>query len=207
MNEAAETGSHFLTLAVLVFYWVLLSLWPEIWADTVKEASEKEAQAVASAPPARLQQAPAVALAFDAIRRLDRFFDETEFVRMACAAYEVILRAYANGDAKALASFLSTEVADAFAAATDARGSLRETLELTFVGMKQARVIAAEISGETALITVSFSAEIISAVRSHTGEIVSGDPGEIVDTNDLWTFSRKVTSTDPVWRLMATDEA
>jgi len=207
MNEVAETGSHFLTLAVLVFYWVLLSLWPEIWTDTVKEASRKEAQAVASAPPARLAQTPAVALAFEAIRRLDRLFDETDFLRKASAAYEVILRAYANGDANALATYLSAEVADAFAAAATARGSSQETLELTFVGMKQARITAAEISGDTAFITVSFNAEIISAVRAHTGEIVSGDPNEIVETNDLWTFSRKVTSTDPVWRLMATDEA
>jgi predicted lipid-binding transport protein (Tim44 family) len=49
--------------------------------------------------------------------------------------------------------------------------------------------------------------ELISATRSTSGEVVSGDPKRIKEVTDIWTFAREVTTANPNWRLVATQAA
>ena len=53
--------------------------------------------------------------------------------------------------------------------------------------------------------TVKFVSEMISATRNADGEIVDGDPKQIREVTDVWTFERDVSSRDPNWKLSATE--
>ena len=43
-------------------------------------------------------------------------------------------------------------------------------------------------------------------VRNASGQIVEGSATEIKRQRDVWTFGRKMGSTDPNWQLVATGE-
>jgi predicted lipid-binding transport protein (Tim44 family) len=141
MNEAADTGSHFLTLAILVFYWALLSLWPQILHGNGKDtAGQKIEPPTGRTVPA--QPIPALASMVDALRKVDRIFDEAAFMLRATQAYETILRAYADGNLKMLTLLVGPEVLEVFERAIAERRLTQETLGLTFVGMKAVSVTA-----------------------------------------------------------------
>ena len=148
-----------------------------------------------------------VAEKLQALARADRSFDPKHFMQGAKAAYEMIVTAFAEGDRKALKQLLSREVFDSFSAAIGERERNGETVEFKFVGISNAEIIDAELAGKMANITVKFVSDLITATRNRAGEVVDGDPTQIRDVTDIWTFSRDVTSRDPNWRLVATSSA
>ncbi len=141
------------------------------------------------------------------IGNADNAFDPAEFMKGASAAYEMIVMAFAEGNRKLLSELLGPEVNQGFAAAITDRESRKETIEQSFVGISSAELIEAELKGNVAQMTVKFVSELISATRSATGDVVSGDPKRIKEVTDIWTFARDVTSGNPNWRLVATQAA
>jgi predicted lipid-binding transport protein (Tim44 family) len=45
---------------------------------------------------------------------------------------------------------------------------------------------------------------LVSVIRNVNHEIVEGDPAEVRRQTDLWTFTRRMGSSDPNWILTAT---
>ena len=49
------------------------------------------------------------------------------------------------------------------------------------------------------------SAKFGLSLMSKSGEVIDGDPREIRENTDVWTFERDTTSRDPNWKLVATE--
>ena len=49
-----------------------------------------------------------------------------------------------------------------------------------------------------------FVTEMISAVTDSNDEVIDGDPNQVIETADEWTFARSINSRDPNWMLIAT---
>lgn len=141
------------------------------------------------------------------IARQDPGFDPAHFVRGAKAAYEMIVTAFAEGNKKLLKQFLSREVYDGFAEVIGERESRGETVDTSFVGINKADIIDAETKSKTARVTVKFVSQLITAVKNRNGEVIDGDPKQIREVTDIWTFAREVASRDPNWKLVATQAA
>lgn len=119
------------------------------------------------------------------LKQFDGSFDEPQFLSGARMAFEMIVKAFAEGDSAALRPLLSDDVFRDFNAAIQQRGG-PEPVPLV-------RVIAADLAdvrmdGPLALVTVRF-------VSEQTG-------GE--EVIDLWTFTRDVRTKDPNWQLCKT---
>jgi predicted lipid-binding transport protein (Tim44 family) len=54
---------------------------------------------------------------------------------------------------------------------------------------------------------VKFVSDVITATRNRAGEVIDGNPTQITDVVDGWTFSRDVSSANPNWRVVATGMA
>jgi predicted lipid-binding transport protein (Tim44 family) len=67
-----------------------------------------------------------------------------------------------------------------------------------------AEVVAAEMRGRDARITVRFKSEQINLLRDGQGKVLEGDPQTAEEVIDLWTFERDSTSPDPNWTLVET---
>ena len=52
---------------------------------------------------------------------------------------------------------------------------------------------------------MEFVSELISATYDKAGQVIDGDPKEIRQVTDVWTFERDVGSRDPNWKLVATE--
>jgi predicted lipid-binding transport protein (Tim44 family) len=141
------------------------------------------------------------------IVRADASFDPDAFLKGARAAYEIIVTAFAEGNRKTLKGLLSREVYDGFAGAISDRESRSEQVDQSFVGIKGADIVEAELKGGIAQVTVKFVSELISATRDKSGEVIAGDPKRIKEVTDIWTFAREVASRNPNWRLIATQAA
>ena len=146
-----------------------------------------------------------VAEGLTAIAARDPDFHPDEFLKGARMAYEMIVTEFADGDKDALRGLLSPEVHANFAAAIDERVERGESVRSTFVGIEKSAITGAGVTKDEANITVSFTSQIISATLDKSGEVVDGDPDEVAEVNDVWTFARPLRSTDPNWQLVATD--
>ncbi|MBL8589608.1 MAG: Tim44 domain-containing protein [Methylobacteriaceae bacterium] len=147
----------------------------------------------------------AVAAGLDAIAARDASFDLRGFVEGAKAAYEMIVVAFAAGDRKTLRPLLANDVYDSFAAAIAQREKDGHKVDTTFVSIDKAQVEDAQLRGATAQVTMRMQSKLITATRDRAGEVIDGSPDKVVDTVDVWTFARDVSSRDPNWRLIATE--
>lgn len=145
-----------------------------------------------------------VANKLQSVAKVDRSFDPKHFMQGAKAAYEMIVTAFAEGDNKALKQLLSREVYDSFAAAISERERNGESVDFKFVGISAAEIIDAELAGKSSNITIKFTSDLITATRDRNGEVISGNPSQIQEVIDIWTFARDISSRDPNWRLIAT---
>ncbi len=138
------------------------------------------------------------------IKRVDKAFDEEQFLSGAGTAFEWIINAFAQGETKTLRPLLSNDVYGDFAGAIEEREGARQTLETTMVGITEAAIIEAELQGRTAFVTIKFVSEQVNVVRDSDGEVVEGDPSHVTKITDIWTFARNTRSRDPDWTLVAT---
>jgi predicted lipid-binding transport protein (Tim44 family) len=141
------------------------------------------------------------------IYRADSSFEPDHFVQGSKAAYEIIVTAFAEGNRKTLKGLLNNEVYDGFNSAIAERERRGEQIDQSFVGIKSADIVEAELKGGIAHLTVKFVSELISATRDRAGVVISGDPKRIREVTDIWTFAREAASRDPNWKLIATQAA
>jgi predicted lipid-binding transport protein (Tim44 family) len=132
-------------------------------------------------------------------------FDPEHFLAGARVAYEMIVTAFARGDRAELKNLLASDVYEEFVSAIAERERKGESVELTFVGIEEAKITAAELDGGSARISVRFVAELIRFTRDKEGRVIEGDPSEDQTIRDVWTFVRDVASRDPNWKLVATE--
>lgn len=141
----------------------------------------------------------------EAIRAADREFDAVSFLSGAKVAFDMILGAFAAGDANALKPLLASEVMQQFGAAIAERQRRNLTLKTTLVGIIGLELVDAEMKGPDARIKVKFTSQQVNVTQDSEGRIVDGHPNEVATITDIWTFSRPVTARDPNWVLIGTE--
>ena len=162
-----------------------------------------EGYVTASAEPAGRPETPLDA-GFTQIKVADGRFDPQEFMSGARIAFEMILSAFAAGDAATLKTLLNDDVYGNFAQSIREREEAGESMENTLVGVGTTEPVEAYMEGSVAHVTVKFVSEQINVVRDADGEVVDGDPNAVTEVTDFWTFSRDTRAKDPNWILVAT---
>lgn len=141
------------------------------------------------------------------IKQADPSFRLSDFLGGAKGAYEMILMGFENGQIEELRPFLDQEVFDAFNSVIETRAAEGVSVEAEFLGVREIAIAGAyfDASSNSAELTVKFVGELKSVVKDTQGRIVEGDVNQVKRQKDIWTFERIVTSSDPNWRLVATD--
>ena len=138
------------------------------------------------------------------IQIADNSFDAAQFIEGASIAFEMVLNAYAAGDTATLKNLLSSEVYGNFSQAIKDREQAGEVLEDTLVEIKRADYLEAYVEARQAFVTVKFVSDQVNVTRDENGDVVDGNPNEVITVTDIWTFSRDTRSRDPNWALVAT---
>jgi predicted lipid-binding transport protein (Tim44 family) len=151
-------------------------------------------------------QGSPLAAGLEAVAAADPAFSPKTFIEGAAIAYEMIVMAFAQGDRKSLKPLLSREVFAGFSRALDERQARGETLDSRFVGIDKCELVNAVLAGRKVQLTVRFRSQMITALRNREGEIIDGDDKRVSEITDIWTFEREANSSDPNWKLVATEE-
>jgi predicted lipid-binding transport protein (Tim44 family) len=142
-----------------------------------------------------------------AIVNADSSFDVARFLEGAQGAYRMVLEAYWRGDRQELSYLCGGEVREAFEAAIRERDEAGHKLDNRLVAIERAVIEDASLEGRTASLTVRFDSDIAAVTRDGEGNLVAGSLDDAVPAHDIWTFRRDLSSPDPNWLLVDTDEA
>ena len=203
MSETTDPNSQILLVAILALYWAMLGSWSQLLSRWNDERAKRNA-----VPPQQdvsTDHASCADVSQDALRKIDPDFDLAAFLSDARRAYEAILRAFADSDIQTLQRLVGPEVLAAFEREIVGRRDRREVLELTFIGTDEAKVVDASVADGTAEIVVRYVSDVISATRSADNAVVAGDPREIVEMIDTWSFACQLQSRKRNWMLIATE--
>lgn len=149
---------------------------------------------------------PAIERGLRDIAGADRRFDLIGFLEGARAAYGMVLEAFWRGDRETLRELCDDDVYAGFDAAIAERETAGHTLENRLIRIEDVAIDSAQLTGQTARIGVRFVSDIAALTRDANGAMIAGSLDDAVESRDVWTFSRKVTSNDPAWLVDETDE-
>ena len=179
-------------------------------ADPDARVEPRAEQPTAAAPvandPGDMAFLPTAGPGVRAILAADPTFDVARFLEGAKAAYRLVLEAFWKGDLGALRSHVDDNVYETFAGAVEQRKKDGLSLDNRLVAIEQTVIAEASIERSVAVVTVRFEADIAAVTRNAQGEVVAGSLSDAVQTRDLWTYRRDISSRDPNWQLIETDE-
>jgi len=141
----------------------------------------------------------------DALRQIDRSFNEKQFIDGATAAFEMILTAYAEGDLAQLKRLLGYDLLKSFTASIQARTVAKESLVITLDDIREVSILNISVIDQVASIIVHFHSVQTRIAKDENGEIIESDDAEARDFTDIWTFERDLTLSDPNWKLVETE--
>ncbi len=138
------------------------------------------------------------------IKLADPMFDPDQFLEGGKVAFEMVLDSFSRGDVKTLRNLLNDDVYDNFYGAIQSREAANQRLEETLVGIDTAEIIEARMEDRNALVTVKFVSQQVNALYDADGQVIEGNPNEVVTVTDIWTFERNTRERDPNWVLIET---
>ena len=141
-----------------------------------------------------------------AILAADPTFDVARFLEGAKSAYRLILESFWKGELDTLRLHVDDHVFETFSAAVEQRNADGLKVDNRLVAIDQAVISEAALDRQSATVTVRFEADIAAVTRNSAGEVVAGSLSDAVQIRDLWTFRRDLSSRDPNWLLIETDE-
>jgi predicted lipid-binding transport protein (Tim44 family) len=131
---------------------------------------------------------------------------QKDFLKGARIAYETIITDFSDSDNKLIESkpLLSKKIHDQFKEALLDRESKGHFAEITFIGIKSAKVKVHKKIEENLEVTVDFISEIITCIKDKDKKTISGDSEKIKTVYDTWVFSKDIKSSNPNWLLIDT---
>jgi len=132
--------------------------------------------------------------------------DQKLFLKGAQIAYETIITDFSDSDNKLIASkpLLGKKVYDQFKEALLERENKGNFAEITFIGVKSAKIKTHKKVEGSLEVIVDFVSEIITCIKDKDKKIISGDAEKIKTVYDTWVFSKDVKSPNPNWLLIDT---
>jgi predicted lipid-binding transport protein (Tim44 family) len=176
---------------------VLYQLYATLGRRTGRQPEEVVDKTIKPANGSVLESLPNVrAEDLAAIKSKQPDFDPTKFLSGARAAYEQIVKAYAEGDRETLKPLLAAEVMDNFEQAMASREAAGRSEKVEFLTPPRLDLEKVDVVGDLAKAVVRILAEVRTRTKDERGEGVDDRR-----TAELWTFEREVKSANPNWLL------
>lgn len=130
--------------------------------------------------------------------------NDEPFLKGAAAAFQKIVEAYAEGNISALRKLLEGPLLETFEDSIEKRTRSKKILEVDVDRIVSMEILDQWEEKTHMYKTVRFVSLQYLVTRDGKGKILAGDPDRHTEVTDIWTFSRLRTSSNPNWRLVAT---
>lgn len=177
-------------------------------AEAIVAEEQQKSQAKAFLKPNIMPMNNVAEAAKEGVKTLmekDKTFTTERFLSGAQAAYEMILKAFAEGDKITLQRLLEPSLLQEFEADMDRRKEAGETMRTDIVAIVRAEITSVILSGKMASVSVAFESEQITCTKNAAGEVIAGNETTSERLHDIWVFERDITSRNPSWLLVDTD--
>ena len=142
------------------------------------------------------------------ILKVDPNFDIESFYNGAKRAFEFILTEYSKNNIKSLDKIISKNIKFAFDEQIKQRQKRSENLEITVISVKEPILQDVSIKNKsTAVAKIHFDSEQVQITKNKDGDIIEGDPNQILSIKENWTFSKNLKTADPNWTLEKIEES
>ncbi|MBD1157268.1 Tim44/TimA family putative adaptor protein [Pelagibacterales bacterium SAG-MED20] len=136
----------------------------------------------------------------------DNFDEEAQknFLKGAKIAYETIITDFSDSDNRLIASkpLINKKIHDQFNQSLIDRKEKGHFAEITFIGIKSAKIKTHKKIDNNLEVTVDFVSEMITCIKDKEKKIISGDSQKIKTVYDTWVFCRDTSSSNPNWLLV-----
>jgi len=136
----------------------------------------------------------------------DRTFSPSVFLEGSKKAFEMILNAFLEGDAKTLKGLTTPKMYALFKVMMDNRRTKKQVAELLYFRLVSGEILESDLVDNRAVITVKFKSEQTLLIKEGD-KIVEGDPDFVDEVTDLWVFSREINAAAPIWFLEQIQDA
>ena len=143
----------------------------------------------------------------DALRQIDRKFNEKDFISGAKSAFKMILTAYAEGDLAQLRRLLGYDLLKSFTSSIEGRIAAKESLSIKLEELREVSVLNISVIDQMASITVHFHSVQTRVAKDKNDEPIDSEDSGAREFTDIWTFERDLTLSDPNWKLTETESA
>lgn len=130
----------------------------------------------------------------ETIQSFEKDFDPYKFEKTAALAFEAIVGAFGKGDEASLKNLTSEKVFNAYQEGIQNRQANNKGA-IDIIKLSDPKIKTIEIQSEKNNNVASIDIEF-SATLSGVGE-------KIRNTNEIWTFEKKLGDKNPIWRLCA----
>ncbi|MFV0431752.1 MAG: Tim44/TimA family putative adaptor protein [Alphaproteobacteria bacterium] len=138
------------------------------------------------------------------IKESEPKFSLKGFLKGAEAAFSEIVEAFASGNRELLKRRVGDAVFKTFDQSITVRQQQNETLEVQIKDFKIVDIIRAKIEDGFAKVKVKFVTHQIALLKDAQGQVIHGTEDVPQEHRDIWTFERKIGSTNPNWVLVHT---
>ncbi len=186
---------------------------PEGQAEQPREgvlgAGMKKAKAAEKAPePVVIEDVtvenPKMAKVMEAIKAKDKHFTVSQFLAGANAAFEMVMEAFNAGDKKTLQQLLEPQLYRAYEEELKKRAAQKQVEKTTLVAIVSSEIQGAAMRGNVAEITIEFISEQVFTAVDKDGNVIEEKSARMEDIDDIWTFQRDVSSSNPNWTITGT---
>ena len=118
-----------------------------------------------------------------------------------------IIKKYSDENIKPLKKLLSASIFKMFDQQINNRAKKKENLDVSIIGIKEAKIEDVSLKSNVASIKVKFSSEQVQVIKNDKGNIISGDANQILSIVESWFFSKNLKRNDPNWVLEKIEES
>ncbi len=126
------------------------------------------------------------------------------FINGAKSAFEMVLKAFCEGDISTLKMLLSEKNFLAFQKALNQRNVDQQKLTTNLIAIEKAEIISAITLENNASIVVKFVTKQINYICDKDDKVLDGKKDAINQITDIWTFKKDLTIANPNWIINAT---
>ena len=126
------------------------------------------------------------------------------FINGAKSAFEMVLKAFCEGDISTLKMLLSEKNFLAFQKALNQRNVDQQKLTTNLIAIEKAEIISAITLENNASIVVKFVTKQINYICDKDDKVIDGKKDAINQITDIWTFKKDLTIANPNWIINAT---
>lgn len=147
---------------------------------------------------------PGAKAGLETLKEADSQFSLDSFIAGAKSAYEMIIKAFAQGDKDTLKQLLTRKVFAQFDAAIEDRHANKLYLETTIESFDKVDIDSIELVDKQATIAVRFRTTQIRLMKDESGTIIDNPAKISTSITDIWTFTHSIDAENPTWYLAAT---